>query len=113
VVDPSWPPASWKNPTAIPAPLDRIDGAGAGVGGSVPDKHDAILSVARNIGWHRVEIGRHYLTDIYAGRVMAQAIVREMKASPDFSEISRSQGRNRRGPEVNCAGVRPRLVTES
>jgi acid phosphatase (class A) len=49
-----------------------------------PDKHDAILSVARNIGWHRVEIGRHYLTDIYAGRVMAQAIVREMKASPDF-----------------------------
>jgi acid phosphatase (class A) len=49
-----------------------------------PDKHDAILSVARNIGWHRVEIGRHYLSDIYAGRVMAQAIVREMKASPDF-----------------------------
>jgi acid phosphatase (class A) len=49
-----------------------------------PDKHDAILSVARNIGWHRVEIGRHYLTDIYAGRVMAKAIVREMKASPDF-----------------------------
>jgi acid phosphatase (class A) len=49
-----------------------------------PDKHDAILSVARNIGWHRVEIGRHYLSDIYAGRVMAQAIVREMKASADF-----------------------------
>jgi acid phosphatase (class A) len=49
-----------------------------------PDKHDAILAEARSIGWHRVEIGRHYLTDIYAGRVMAQAIVREMKASADF-----------------------------
>jgi acid phosphatase (class A) len=49
-----------------------------------PDKHDAILAEARNIGWRRVELCRHYLTDIYAGRVLAQAIVREMKASPDF-----------------------------
>jgi acid phosphatase (class A) len=49
-----------------------------------PAQHDAILAKARNIGWHRVEIARHYLTDIYAGRVLAQAIVREMKVSPDF-----------------------------
>ncbi len=49
-----------------------------------PDKHDAILAVARNIGWHRVEYGRHYPTDIYAGRVLAQAIVREMKKSDKF-----------------------------
>jgi acid phosphatase (class A) len=49
-----------------------------------PARHDAILAKARNIGWHRVEIARHYMTDIYAGRVLAQAIVREMKASPDF-----------------------------
>jgi acid phosphatase (class A) len=49
-----------------------------------PDKHDAIIAEARAIGWHRVEIARHYPTDIYAGHVFAQAIVREMKARPDF-----------------------------
>jgi acid phosphatase (class A) len=49
-----------------------------------PDKRDAIIAEARNIGWHRVEIARHYPTDIYAGRVLAQAIVREMKTNPDF-----------------------------
>jgi acid phosphatase (class A) len=49
-----------------------------------PDKQDAIVAHARLMGWHRVEIGRHYATDIYAGRVLAQAIVREMNANPDF-----------------------------
>jgi acid phosphatase (class A) len=49
-----------------------------------PDQHDAIIAEARAIGWHRVEIARHYPTDIYAGHVFAQAIVREMKASSDF-----------------------------
>jgi len=49
-----------------------------------PDKHDAIVAEARSIGWHRVQIARHYPTDIYAGRVFAQAIVREMKAKPEF-----------------------------
>jgi acid phosphatase (class A) len=51
-----------------------------------PDRHDAIIAKARSIGWHRVEIARHYMTDIYAGRVLAQAIVREMKTSPDFQK---------------------------
>jgi acid phosphatase (class A) len=49
-----------------------------------PDKHDAIIAEARNIGWHRVEIARHYPTDIYAGRVLAQAIVREMNKDHKF-----------------------------
>jgi len=49
-----------------------------------PDQHDVIIAEARAIGWHRVEIARHYPTDIYAGRVFAQAIVREMKANSDF-----------------------------
>jgi acid phosphatase (class A) len=49
-----------------------------------PARHDAIIAEARRIGWHRVEIGRHYPTDIYAGRVFAQAIVREMKKNADF-----------------------------
>jgi acid phosphatase (class A) len=63
-----------------------------------PDKSSGILGIGRDIGWHRVQIARHYPTDIYAGRVFAQAIVREMKANPDFqrdfakvkSEISAS-----------------------
>jgi len=49
-----------------------------------PDKHDAISAEARSIGWHRVMIARHYPTDIYAGRVLAQAIVRQMKKSDAF-----------------------------
>ena len=65
-----------------------------------PDKHDAIIAVARNIGWHRVEYGRHYPTDIYAGRVLAQAIVHEMKKSPDFQrDFAAAQA------EIAAAGV--------
>ena len=65
-----------------------------------PAQHDAIIAKARDIGWHRVEIARHYPTDIYAGRVLAAAIVRELKARPDFQkdfaaateEIAAAQG---------------------
>jgi acid phosphatase (class A) len=49
-----------------------------------PAERDAIIAKARGIGWRRVEIGRHYPTDIYAGRVFAQAIVREMKRNAGF-----------------------------
>lgn len=45
---------------------------------------DAILAHARLMGWHRVEIARHYPTDIYAGRVLALEIVRDLKKSPKF-----------------------------
>ena len=51
-----------------------------------PDKHDAIIAEARAIGWHRVEIARHYPTDIYAGRVLAQAIVKQMQKSDAFQK---------------------------
>jgi acid phosphatase (class A) len=51
-----------------------------------PDKHDAIIAEARSIGWHRVEIARHYPTDIYAGRVLAQAIVKQMVKSEAFQK---------------------------
>ena len=49
-----------------------------------PDKHDAIIAEARSIGWYRVQIARHYPTDIYAGRVLAQAIVKQMLKSDAF-----------------------------
>jgi len=52
----------------------------------VPDKRDAILAKGREIGWHRVELARHYPTDIYAGRVLAQAVVRELKTDPAFQK---------------------------
>ena len=65
-----------------------------------PDKHDAIIAVARDIGWHRVEYARHYPTDIYAGRVLAQAIVREMKKNADFQkDFAAAQA------EIAAAGV--------
>ena len=51
-----------------------------------PEQRDAIIAEARSIGWHRVEIARHYPTDIYAGRVLAQAIVRQMKKDDDFQK---------------------------
>jgi acid phosphatase (class A) len=51
-----------------------------------PDKHGTIIAEARNIGWHRVEIARHYPTDIYAGRVLAQAIVKQLDKNDDFQK---------------------------
>ena len=49
-----------------------------------PERSEAILAVGRGIGWHRVWIARHYPTDIYAGRVFAQAILRELKTNREF-----------------------------
>ncbi len=49
-----------------------------------PDKQEEILSIGREIGWDRVLIGKHFPTDIYAGRVLGKAIFRELMASPAF-----------------------------
>lgn len=49
-----------------------------------PEKRDPLLAVGRSIGWHRVMLAKHFPTDVFAGRVLAQAIVREFKANPDF-----------------------------
>jgi acid phosphatase (class A) len=57
----------------------------------LPEKHDDIIAHARQMGWHRVQIARHYPTDIYAGRVLALAIVKQFKKSDqfeaDFNEV--------------------------
>jgi acid phosphatase (class A) len=52
----------------------------------LPDKHDAIIAHARAIGWHRVQIARHYPTDIFAGRTLALAIVKQFKKSSAFEK---------------------------
>ena len=49
-----------------------------------PEQKAAILEIGRNIGWDRVLIGKHFPTDIYAGRVLGKAIVRDLLASPAF-----------------------------
>jgi acid phosphatase (class A) len=49
-----------------------------------PDRKESILAIGRDIGWDRVLIGKHFPTDIYAGRVLGQAIVRELLTSPAF-----------------------------
>jgi acid phosphatase (class A) len=54
--------------------------------GLFPDRHDAIIAHACTMGWHRVQIARHYPTDIYAGRTLAQAVVRQMEKNPDFKK---------------------------
>jgi acid phosphatase (class A) len=52
----------------------------------LPEKRDAILAHADLMGWHRVQIARHYPADIYAGRELARAIVRELKKSESFQK---------------------------
>jgi acid phosphatase (class A) len=49
-----------------------------------PEQKAGILEIGRNIGWDRVLIGKHFITDINAGRVLGKAIVRELLASPAF-----------------------------
>jgi acid phosphatase (class A) len=49
-----------------------------------PEKQEAILAEGREIGWDRVLVGKHFPTDIQAGRVLGQAIVHELEASPAF-----------------------------
>ena len=49
-----------------------------------PEKRDAILAEGRQVGWDRVVLGRHYESDVNAGRVLGQAIVRQLYESPNF-----------------------------
>jgi acid phosphatase (class A) len=49
-----------------------------------PDKREALQALGRQIGWDRVLTGYHFLSDVRAGRVLGQAIVRELMASPAF-----------------------------
>jgi acid phosphatase (class A) len=70
-----------------------------------PDKKEAILQMGRDIGWDRVLIGKHFYTDVVAGRVLAQAIVKELHALPDFerdlAEVKAEIKANR--PQENAA----------
>ena len=52
----------------------------------LPDKKDAILAESRAIGWHRIQIARHYPSDIYAGRFYARTIFNDLKSSPEYQK---------------------------
>ena len=52
----------------------------------LPENREPILAQARSIGWHRVQIARHYPSDIHAGRVLAQAIAKQLKECESFKK---------------------------
>jgi acid phosphatase (class A) len=49
-----------------------------------PDHREALLERGREIGWDRVVAGLHHPSDIYAGRVLGQAIAQSLLADPKF-----------------------------
>jgi acid phosphatase (class A) len=51
-----------------------------------PRKKEPILEFGRTIGWDRILIGKHFPTDVYAGRVLGQAIVKQLLSSPKFQQ---------------------------
>ncbi len=50
----------------------------------IPDKAEAIIMRSQEIGWDRVIAGMHHPSDIYAGRVVAYMVYRNMKNSEAF-----------------------------
>ncbi len=49
-----------------------------------PEKRAALLEKGRDTGWLRVVGGVHYSEDVFAGRVLGQALVREFQRSEKF-----------------------------
>ncbi|HVW22186.1 MAG TPA: phosphatase PAP2 family protein [Opitutaceae bacterium] len=49
-----------------------------------PGRRDAILAKGRLVGWTRVEAGVHTPLDIFAGRVLGQAIFHQLMLDPAF-----------------------------
>lgn len=49
-----------------------------------PDRKEAIQAIGRELGWHRVQLAMHYPSDIFAGRVLARAIVTRLKSDAEF-----------------------------
>jgi acid phosphatase (class A) len=49
-----------------------------------PERRDALMDRAREIGWDRVIAGVHYPSDIIAGRVLGQALFQAMSRNSEF-----------------------------
>lgn len=50
----------------------------------LPEQRGALIAMGRATGWHRVQGAVHYPTDVYAGRVLGQALAQEFLRSPAF-----------------------------
>jgi acid phosphatase (class A) len=50
----------------------------------IPEKREALLEKGREIGWLRVIGGVHFPSDVFAGRVLGQALAREFLRSEKF-----------------------------
>ena len=48
-----------------------------------PQYRDALITRSQQIGWDRELAGEHFPTDIYAGRVLGQALANALLANPD------------------------------
>ncbi len=71
-----------------------------------PAKREAILDMGRTIGWDRVLIAKHFPSDVFAGRVLGLAIVRELEKSPEFvRDLAAAQAEAR----VVCGGETVRV----
>jgi hypothetical protein len=51
-----------------------------------PEKKNALLDRAEEIGWDRVIIGVHYPSDVYAGEVFGQALAQAMIRNAEFQK---------------------------
>ncbi len=51
-----------------------------------PARRTELIQFAQTIGWNRVIGGVHYHTDIVAGRVLGQAVVRELLKNKEFQQ---------------------------
>ena len=85
VVEPSLASGELENTFSYPSGHSTKATVFAGVLAEIfPAKRERLFARAREIGWHRVQIARHYPTDIYAGRVLGQAIFRDLKKNSAF-----------------------------
>jgi acid phosphatase (class A) len=58
----------------------------------VPEKKDALLERGREVGFSREVGGVHHPSDVYAGRVLGQAVARALLANPQFrADLARAK----------------------
>ena len=84
---PASPPANWKKSFSYPSGHSTESMVLALVLAEVfPDKHDAIVAEAATSAGTAWKSREHYPTDIYAGRVLAQAIIQQMNKNRRFQQ---------------------------
>jgi acid phosphatase (class A) len=78
-----------------------------------PEKRAAILAEGRQIGWDRVMLGRHYETDIFAGRVLGQAIVQQLHENSAFERDFAAAKAEVEAAKAETNGVKPQTAAST